>query len=146
MNIDTENWSGEGEFTGQLVEALKGIEQVTAVRVEDAPASRAESAYNFISNEIFVTFAGRSRLEFTWLFGLLPFPRMITAPLMTLADLQSALAGAPEVGPADYSDEGLIQYLRADRIIPAYQTRGYKLVELVRVYEASRGPAGNDGL
>ncbi len=144
MNIDTENWSGEGEFTGQLLEALKGIEQVTDVRVEDAPASRAESGYNFISNEIFVTFAGRSRLEFTWRFGLLPFPRMVTAPLMTLADLQSALAGAPEVGPADYSDEGLIQYLRADRIIPAYQTRGYKLVELVRLYEAGRGPAGND--
>jgi hypothetical protein len=30
----------------------------------------------------------------------------------------------------------MIQYLRTERIIPPYQTRGYKLVELVRIYEA----------
>jgi hypothetical protein len=40
------------------------------------------------------------------------------------------------VGPPDYADEGMLQYLRSQRIIPAYQTRGYKLVELVRIYEA----------
>ena len=29
----------------------------------------------------------------------------------------------------------MLQYLRAERIIPPYQTRGYKLVEIVRIYE-----------
>ena len=28
----------------------------------------------------------------------------------------------------------MLQYLQTERIIPPYQTRGYKLVELVRVY------------
>ena len=28
----------------------------------------------------------------------------------------------------------MLQYLRTQRIIPAYQTRGYKLVELIRLY------------
>jgi hypothetical protein len=55
---------------------------------------------------------------------------------MTLAALESALVSAPEVGAPDYSDEGMLQYLRTERIIPPYQTRGYKQVELVRVYEA----------
>jgi hypothetical protein len=30
----------------------------------------------------------------------------------------------------------MLQYLRTERIVPPYQTRGYKLVELVRVYDA----------
>ncbi len=29
----------------------------------------------------------------------------------------------------------MIQYLRTERIVPPYQTKGYKLVELVRIYE-----------
>jgi hypothetical protein len=29
----------------------------------------------------------------------------------------------------------MVQYLRTERIVPPYQTRGYKLVELVRIYE-----------
>ena len=29
----------------------------------------------------------------------------------------------------------MLQYLRTERIVPPYQTRGYKLVELVRIYE-----------
>jgi hypothetical protein len=32
----------------------------------------------------------------------------------------------------------MLQYLKTERVIPPYQTRGYKLVELVRVYEAGR--------
>ena len=47
------------------------------------------------------------------------------------------LTAAPEIGAPDYSDEGMLQYLRTERIIPPYQTRGYKLVELVRLYDAS---------
>jgi len=46
------------------------------------------------------------------------------------------LTAIADVGAPDYADEGMIQYLRAERIIPPYQTRGYKLVELVRIYEA----------
>ena len=30
----------------------------------------------------------------------------------------------------------MLQYLRSERIVPAYQTKGYKLIELVRIYEA----------
>ena len=52
-----------------------------------------------------------------------------------MTTLEGALTAIPEVGAPDYSDEGMLQYLRTERIIPPYQTRGYKLVELVRVYE-----------
>jgi hypothetical protein len=54
---------------------------------------------------------------------------------MTLAELATALRAMEDVGEPDYGDEGMLQYLRAERIVPAYQTRGYKLVELVRIYE-----------
>ena len=47
------------------------------------------------------------------------------------------MTAAPEIGPPDYADEGMLQYLRTERIVPPYQTRGYKLVELVRLYDAS---------
>ena len=36
----------------------------------------------------------------------------------------------------------MLQYLRAERIVPPYQTRGYKLVELVRIYEVGTAAAG----
>ena len=55
---------------------------------------------------------------------------------MTMVGLEQALAALPDIGAPDYSDEGMLQYLRAERIVPPYQTRGYKLVELVRIYEA----------
>ena len=35
----------------------------------------------------------------------------------------------------------MLQYLRTERIIPPYQTRGYKLVELVRIYEVGHAAA-----
>ncbi len=54
---------------------------------------------------------------------------------MTIAGLESALTAIPDVGAPDYADEGMLQYLRAERIVPPYQTRGYKIVELVRLYE-----------
>jgi hypothetical protein len=34
----------------------------------------------------------------------------------------------------------MIQYLRTERVIPPYQTRGYKLIELVRIYRAGSFP------
>jgi len=55
---------------------------------------------------------------------------------MTIRDLETALASIAGVGAPDYGDESMLQYLRSERIVPPYQTRGYKLVELVRVYEA----------
>ena len=54
---------------------------------------------------------------------------------MTFNELVKLLEETDGIGPADYADEGMIQYLRTERIIPPYQTKGYKLVELVRIYE-----------
>ena len=53
-----------------------------------------------------------------------------------VVDLSPA-CGPDGIGPADYADGGMIQYLRTERIIPPYQTKGYKLVELLRIYEAT---------
>ena len=49
-------WSGEGRFTQLLIERLRDVAGVHFVRVEDAPATRSEADYNFISNELFVAF------------------------------------------------------------------------------------------
>jgi hypothetical protein len=139
MNVDTSNWSGEGGFTQILIDRLRQIDDVGLIRVEDAPASRSEADYNFISNEIYVGFATETRREPTRRFGLLPSTRTVVTKRMTIAGLEQTLAAAADVGAPDYSDEGMLQYLRTERIVPPYQTRGYKLVELVRVYEIGAG-------
>jgi hypothetical protein len=136
MDMDTSAWSGEGTFTQVLIDCLKQIDTVAFVRVEDAPASRSEADYNFISNEVFVRFSTTDREERTTRFGFLPVRRVVQAKAMTVSGLEQALAATGGIGPADYSDDGMIQYLRTERIVPPYQTRGYKLVELVRIYEA----------
>jgi hypothetical protein len=133
--VDASNWSGEGTFTHLLIERLQQIEGVALVRVEDAPASRSEADYNFISNEIFVGFATAVRRERFRRFGLLPASRTVFEKTMTVAQLEASLTASPDVGAPDYSDDGMLQYLRAERVVPPYQTRGYKLVELVRLYE-----------
>lgn len=135
MSVDTSNWSGEGLFTQLLVERLPAIDGIAFVRVEDAPASRSEADYNFISNEVFVAFATRTRTERTRRFGILPATRQVEEPAMKVSDLEAVLAGMADVGAPDYADEGMLQYLKTERVIPPYQTRGYKLVELVRIYE-----------
>ena len=140
MNLDTSKWSGEGLFTQLLAERLRGLDEIALVRVEDAPASRSEADYNFISNEVFVVFATETRREKVRRFGFLPGSRAVSAKTMTMAGLEAALTAMPDVGEPDYADEGMLQYLRAERVIPPYQTRGYKLVELVRVYEAGTEP------
>ena len=38
-----------------------------------------------------------------------------------------------------------MQFLRSERIVAPYQTRGYKHVELVRVYEVGAAVAGGPG-
>ena len=117
MDVDASAWSGEGDFTARLLEALRRL-PVRLVKVEDAPASRADTAFSFISNELFVVFERAARL----------------------ADLERAFADMPDIGPPDYSDDGMLQYLRTQRIVPPYQTRGYKLIELVRIYESGTAP------
>jgi len=134
--VETSNWSGEGTFTQVLVDCLKQVDGVSAVRVEDAPASRSEADYNFMSNEIFVVFERATRNEPIRRLGLFPGTREVEYPRLTVAGLEAVLATLPDIGSPDYSDEGMLQYLRTERIIPPYQTKGYKLVELVRVYEA----------
>jgi hypothetical protein len=135
MQIDTSKWSGEGEFTQVLVDQLQALDGVTFVRVEDAPASRTEADYNFISNEIFVEFALEHHREPVRRLGILPGTKAVTRKAMTIADLEKRLTALDAVGPPDYSDEGMMQFLKSERIVPPYQTRGYKLVELVRIYE-----------
>jgi hypothetical protein len=135
LATDTTNWSGEGTFTQLLIERLRDIDAVRFVRIEDAPATRSEADYNFISNELFVGFATVDREEPIKRFGIFPGSRTVTTPAMTLAGLEAALAALQDVGAPDYGDGGMLQYLRAERIVPPYQTRGYKLVELVRIYE-----------
>jgi hypothetical protein len=140
-NTDTTKWSGEGTFTQTLLDRLARMETIALVRVEDAPASRSEADYNFISNEIYVVFATTSSRERFRRFGFFPSTRTVTAKAMTLSGLDAAFGAEAEIGAPDYADDGLLQYLRTERIIPPYQTRGYKLVELVRIYEANADPA-----
>ena len=135
MQIDTSDWSGEGAFTQLLIERLQQIGGVALVRVEDARASRSEADYNFISNEIFVGFATALRRERVRRFGFFPASRTVSEKVMTVAGLEAALTAIPDVGAPDYSDDGMLQYLRTERVVPPYQTRGYKLVELVRLYD-----------
>jgi hypothetical protein len=135
MELDTSKWSGEGEFTALLVDRLGMLTSIARLRVEDAPASRSDADYNFVSNELFVAFATKIRRERFRRFGILPASRAVVEKEMTVAALEQALTALSEVGAPDYSDAGMLQYLRTQRIVPPYQTRGYKLVELVRIYE-----------
>src|SRR5947208_6476234 len=123
LEIDTSNWSGEGVFTQLLIERLREIDAVRFVKIEDAPATRSEADYNFISNELFVRFATVDREVPLKRFGILPSSRTVTEPAMTLARLAATLTAMEDVGEPDYGDDGMLQYLRADRIVPPYQTR-----------------------
>lgn len=137
MELDASGWSGEGTFTQVLIDALQTLPAVHAVKVEDAPASRADAGFSFISNELYVTFAvNRRRLQVRRL-GFLPSTAEFDEKAMDLASLEAALAPMEGIGPPDYADGGMLQYLRTERIVPPYQTRGVKVVELVRVYEAA---------
>ena len=138
MDVDISKWSGEGEFTQLLVERLRQVPGIAALRVEDAPATRSEADYNFISNELFIDFVRTAHEERGRKWGVVPVRHMVETKAMTMVQLEAALAADAAIGPPDFADAGMLQYLRAERIIPPYQTRGYKLVELVRVYESAR--------
>ena len=116
MEFDAADWSGEGTFTQVLVDALKALPGIAFVRVADAPASRSDASFSFISNEVFVAFGAT---------------RGVTSSISELSTLLESIDG---VGAPDYGDDGMLQYLRTERIVPPYQTRGYKLIELVRIY------------
>jgi hypothetical protein len=133
MQIESAGWGGEGTFTGVLIETLKTIDAIEFLRVEDAPASRAEPGYAFISNEIYVKFRTDPRTEPRRL-GL-PWPARIEVKQMTLAQLAARLGPAGGVGEPDYADDGMLQYLRTERSVAPYQTRGCKIIEMVRIYE-----------
>ena len=141
MEPDISGWTGEGTLTPVLIEALKGLEAVAWFKVEDTPASRAEPGYAFISNEVFVRFATERRIVRERRFGI-PRSRTVDVSRMTLEGLGEALGGVEGIGVPDYSDAGMLQYLRAERIIPPYQTTGPKVVEMVRIYQldSNAGP------
>ena len=133
--LETSAWSGEGTFTQFLIDRLREVAGVRFVRVEDAPATRSDADYNFISNELYIGFETTEHRERITRFGVLPGVRTVTEKAMTLQGLEAALTAIDGAGAPDYGDEGMLQYLRAERIIPPYQTRGYKIVEMVRIYE-----------
>ena len=136
MHVDSEGWSGEGAFTQNVLERLRAVDEVAAMKVEDAPATRSEADYNFIANEIFVTFRTVNREEPVRRLGVIPGKKRVTEKAMTFDALVKVLEESEGIGPADYADQGMIQYLRTERIVPPYQTKGYKLVELLRIYES----------
>jgi hypothetical protein len=135
VTVDTSGWSGDGDLTTAIVEALQTIVEVAFVRVEDATSSRSDAGYAFLSNEVYVSFAMRERRERARRLGIVPWVRRVAEPALTLEGLEARLARLDRIGPADYADEGLIQYLRTQRIVAPYQTKGIKLVELVRIYQ-----------
>ena len=134
MQVESADWTGEGTFTAVLLEALKAVEAIEFLRVEDAPASRAEPGYAFISNEVYVKFGTDSRTETRRRLGL-RWPTRVKVKQMDLGGLAARLGQADGVGAPDYSDDGMLQYLRTERIVAPYQTKGYKVVEMVRLYE-----------
>jgi hypothetical protein len=140
MEVDASGWSGEGEFTKRLIDALRTFGSVSLLKVEDAPASRADAGFSFISNELFVRFECVEKVVPRRRFGFIPGSASVRAKADTLEGLEAALSTMDGIGPADYLDDGMLQYLRTERIVPPYQTRGYKLIELVRLYEAGTVP------
>lgn len=133
MIVDSAGWTGEGTFTPVLLEALQGVETIEFLRVEDAPASRADAGYALISNEIYVRFRTTRRVVSSRLGGLLQ--TRADVPVMTLGQLGERLGTTNGIGEPDYQDDGMLQFLRTEVLVAPYQTKGVKVVELVRVYE-----------
>ena len=144
MILDTAGWSGDGTFTQLLITALGQIPEIAQVRIEDAPASRADTGYNFVANELFITFATRTERERRRAMGVIPYSRKRLVLLMDLSDLAARLVGAAGIGEPDYADAGMIQYLRTERVTAPYQRKGIKVVELVRIYRAGTAPTGSE--
>jgi hypothetical protein len=97
------------------------------------------------ANEVFVTFATTRERESRRALGLIPYSRKRIVALMDLTQLSARLAVAAGIGEPDYADEGMIQYLRTERVVAPYQRKGIKVIELVRIYRAGTNPAGLQG-
>jgi hypothetical protein len=138
--IDSQAWSGDGDFTRRLLDELAAMDDVVEVRVEDSPASRSDTGFAFLSNEIFVLAATRAvqRRE-PWL-RVLSREREAQEPVLSLGALAERLAAVANLGEPDYQDEGMLQYLRTERVVAPWQTKGIKVVEMVRVYAAGTAP------
>jgi hypothetical protein len=136
MVVDETRWTGDGSFTPTLIDALTSVASFELLTIEDAPSSRVDTGYAFVANEIFVRFRTGIRHERMKHLGFIPGSREVVVPVMTLSGLSEALAGIDGIGAPDYADKGMLQYLRTERIIAPYQTRGVKIVEMVRIYEA----------
>jgi hypothetical protein len=136
--VDSAGWTGEGTFTPVLLEALEAIETIEFLRVEDAPASRADAGYALISNEVYVRFRTARRVVSSRLGGLLQ--TRADVPVMTLDQLGERLGTTEGIGEPDYRDDGMLQFLRTEVLLAPYQTKGVKVVELVRVYEVGTSP------
>jgi hypothetical protein len=134
--VDETGWTGDGSFTPALIEALTAMAAVESLTIEDAPSSRVDAGYVFIANEIYVAFKTEIRHESVKHLGIIPGSREAVVPVMALRGLADALAGTDGIGAPDYVDEAMLQYLRTERIVAPYQTRGIKVVEMVRIYEA----------
>src|SRR4029079_18534611 len=105
FELDTSAWSGEGTFTQLLIDRLRDVPGVRFVRVEDAPATRSDADYNFISNELYVGFETIERHEPIRRFGILPGVRTVTEKAMTLQGLEAVPTGGRGVGGPDSADE-----------------------------------------
>ncbi len=137
---DTSGWTGEGDFTAKVLDAIRAMDAVRFIKVENAPSTRSDADYNFISNEIFVAFREELRPQTVRLFGVLPVTRRRACKIASIPNLERRLVETPEIGVPDYSDDGMIQYLRTERIIPPFQTGGYKIVQQLRIYEVGSAP------
>jgi len=136
VELDTSRWSGDGDFTKEIVERLRDEPRIAGLRVEDAAASREDTGYSFISNEVFVI-PRATALQTSRRWGIWPRTSSVDRePSVTLEDIETLLTSDAAIGAPDVVDAGMLQYLRTQRIVPAYQTRGYKLVELIRIYMA----------
>ena len=134
MQIESSGWGGEGTFTAVLLEALKSIETIEYLRVEDAPASRAEPGYAFLSNEVYVKFRTDSRNGTRRRFGI-PWPTRVEVKQMSLGELAARLGQRRRRGRT-----GLRR--RRDAAVPPHRAhrrplpdQGVKVVEMVRIYE-----------
>ena len=100
MDIDKEKWSGDGDFTERLLAVLSEMASVSFLRVEDAPASRSDAGFSFISNEIFVKFREVPVAETVKLAGAPGFTVSAAGGTAMLTGLFSVRAAVPEVsGP-----------------------------------------------
>ena len=142
VEVDNEKWSGEGELTQRLIDWFLVQPYILSVRVENAKSGRSDVEYNFISNEIFLRFETEEHFEHGKFLKVFPVRRLVLEKCTTLKNIQSDLTLVEEIGPPDFGDDGMIQYLHTERIIPPYQTKGYKLIELVRIYEVGTPSRG----